>query len=827
MRQPGWVGWGVLLAGLAAARAGAQEATVRIDARQPGRPLSRFLTGACLEDVNHEVYGGLYSQMVFGESFQEPPAGSPAHGFRAFGGDWRPGGGELFGGGGDGPKLVSAAVAPFADGEAGVEVYLPAGDGGGGVRNAGLIVRVARPGVGADRFDGYEVALAAGRKVVCLGRHRQDFTLLRDTPYDVPVGRWVALSVRLAGGVIEVSVDGRPVVRFEDPRPLGPGTVGLRQWRRTARYRNLWVKADGRRVELPFEPTPGEPAAVSGMWGPVATGGAELRAAVETDRPFVGVQSQRLTFAGGRGEVGVENRGLNRCGMAFAAGRPYEGSVWVRAEKPADLFASLESGDGARTYARARLAVSGEGWRRYDFTLTPDDAAAGRFSLRLAAPGSVVLGYAFLQPGGWGRFRGLPMRRDVAEALAGQGVTALRYGGSMVNAPGYRWKNMVGPRDRRPPYRGHWYPHSSNGWGVIDFLDFCEAAGFLAVPDLNIDESPQDLADFVEYVNGPADSEWGRRRAADGHPAPYGLRHIELGNEEKVDAAYCEKFERLARAIWAKDPQIIPVVGDFQYERPITDPDRVTGAASGVTSLAGHRRILDLARQAGREVWFDVHVWTEGAEPSPSARALPSYVDAIDRLAGGARHRVVVFEFNANSHDLSRALANADALCALARDGRVPVALSANCLQPDGQNDNGWDQGLLFLDPARVWLQPPGYVTRMFARGRQPVALDARTEGTGAALGVAAARSEDGRQVVLYVVNRGATPGRCRVRIDGFTPARPEAEVEELAGPPGARNTADDPERVAPRRAGWRHGLPGDGAAYVFPPHSFTVIRVE
>jgi hypothetical protein len=830
MRHPDWIGWGVLLAALAEPRAGAQDVSIRIDARQPGRPVSRFLTGACIEDVNHEIYGGLYSQMIFGESFQEPPVGSPASGFVAFGGDWRPVGGELLGGSGDGPKLVASAVAPFADGEAGVEVYLPAADGagGGGVHNAGLIVRVSRPGVGADQFDGYEVALDAGRKVVCLGRHRHDYALLQDTPCDIPTDRWLALAVKLTGGTIEVSVDGKRVVRFEDPRPLGAGTVGLRQWRRTAQYRNFWVKTNGRRVELPFEAPPGEPVAVSGMWGPVATGGAVLAAAVETDRPFVGAQSQRVTFAGGAGEVGIENQGLNRRGMAFAAGRPYEGYVWLRSEKPADVFASLESRDGSRTYARSRLATAGDGWRRYDFKLTPDAAdVGGRFSLRLTSPGSVVVGHAFLQPGEWGRFKGLPVRRDVVEGLIDQGVTVLRYGGSMVNAPQYRWKQMVGPRDRRPPYRGHWYPQSSNGWGVIDFLDLCEAAGFLAIPDFNIDESPQDLADFVEYVNGPADSEWGRRRAAAGHPTPYNLRHMELGNEEKIDGAYGEKFERLAKAIWAKDPRVILVVGDFQYDRPVAGPARVEGAASGVTTLAGHKKILDLARRSGREVWFDVHLWTEGPGPSPSARALTSYVDAIERLADGARHRVVVFELNANNHDHRRALANADAIGAVIRDGRVPVALSANCLQPDGQNDNGWDQGLLFLNPSRVWLQPPGYVTRMFARNYQPRSIDAQVNGGDGTLSVTAARSEDGRQVVLYAVNLGSKPSRGQVRIDGFTPSRPVAEVEELAGPLGARNTADDPGRITPRRADWRHGMTDAGAAYVFPAYSFTVIRLD
>ena len=104
----------------------------------------------------------------------------------------------------------------------------------------------------------------------------------------------------------------------------------------------------------------------------------------------------------------------------------------------------------------------------------------------------------FSSPAPVGRFKDLPDRKDVAEGLIGQGITVLRYGGSMVNSGEYRWKHMIGPRDRRPPYHGTWYPYSTDGWGILDFLNFCEAAGFLAVPAVNFDETPQDLADFVQ-----------------------------------------------------------------------------------------------------------------------------------------------------------------------------------------------------------------------------------------------------------------------------------------------------------------------------------------
>jgi alpha-L-arabinofuranosidase len=563
------------------------------------------------------------------------------------------------------------------------------------------------------------------------------------------------------------------------------------------------------------------------MWSPVVAGTAVLEASVEADRPFVGVQSQRVTFARGDGEVGIANEGLNRWGMNLVQGKPYEGYVWLRAGNAQEVVASIESRDGSHTCARTSLPVTGaDEWRRYDFKLTPDVGdRTGRFSLRLKSPGSVVVGHVFLQPGEWGRFKGLPLRRDVVEGLIDQGVTVLRYGGSMVNAPEYRWKKMIGPRDRRPPYRGHWYPQSTNGWGVVDFLDLCEAAGFLAIPDFNIDETPKDMADFIEYANGPVDSEWGRRRAADGHPAPYNVGHIQLGNEEKIDETSYRKFEAIAKAVWAKDPNVVLVVGDFQYEQPITDPMKVRGAASRITTLAAHKRILDLVRQHDREVWFDVHVWTEGPSDSPSARALASYVDAIERLAEGAKHRVVVFEFNANNHDHRRALANAAAIGRLTRDGRVPVALSANCLQPDGQNDNGWDQGLLFLDPAKVWLQPPGYVTRMIARSRLQFVVPAELTGN-AALDVTAERSADAKHLVLRVVNAGEAAVAASLELPGFTPIKRAVNVLELAGPLDAVNTAGRPAAMAPKESVRTLGE-GAAASHTFPPRSFTVLRFE
>jgi alpha-L-arabinofuranosidase len=464
-------------------------------------------------------------------------------------------------------------------------------------------------------------------------------------------------------------------------------------------------------------------------------------------------------------------------------------------------------------------------WQRFDFKLTPTAAEkAGRFAVKLKQPGSVTLGYAFLQPGSWGRFKDLPVRKDVAEGLINQGVTLLRYGGSMVNNPEYRWKKMIGSRAQRPPYEGHWYPYSSDGWGIFDFLNFCEAAGIAGIPDLDINESPQDIADLMDYLKGAPDSVWGRKRAADGHPAPYLLKYIELGNEERVDEAYWQKFKLVAEAIWAKDPAIILIVGDFSYHKVITDPFNFTGADSGITTLATHQRILQLAKQRDREVWFDLHVWTDGPRPDSSLQSMLSYIDAMDKIADGAKHKVLVFELNANNHSQRRALANALAINAIERDGRLPITCSANCLQPDGQNDNGWNQGLLFLNQSKVWLQPPGYVTQMISRSYQPLVV--KTENPDRDIDVSATKSEDGKTLVLQVVNVDGKAATLPLRISGFVPTKPVAQVLTLEGSLDARNTASTPEAIKPVTTEWNHSLEDGKTMVTFPAYSFTVIRL-
>lgn len=806
------------------------KAKIVVHVNQVSHRISPYATGACIEDVNHEIYGGIYSQMIFGESFEEPPLSRPIEGFTIYSGNWVVKDSVLHASGETGSKLI-ANIPELSTGEVGVDVYFDDNIGGW----SGLIVKVKEPGVGPDAFIGYEVSLNPQSNKLHLVwlKFWNNREQVKEVSCHVLLKEWISLTVKMAETSIEVFVNGKSVLNYESRHIVGAlhsGVIGLRAQDRKIAFRDFWVKTDRQKQGLPFK-QPSESdyyGEVSCMWRPLLRGSAQAKFALESNDTFNGSQSQRMTFLSGKGEMGIENQGLNRWGMHFQADKPYEGYVWVKADKPVDFYVALESGDGSKIYGEQKLSARSNEWRRLDFTLVPNETdKQGRFAIKLKNPGSILLGHAFSQPGPWGRFKGLSVRKDVAEGLITQGITVLRYGGSMINKTEYRWKKMLGPRDQRPPYRGTWYPYSTNGWGIIDFIDFCSAAGFLCIPAFSLAETVQDMADFVEYINGPADSEWGSKRVADGHPESYGLKYIQIGNEDNIDMDYCEAFKAKAQVIWDKDPDIILVVGDFTYPGHIIDPYNPPGARP---SLEAHKNILDFARDRGKTVWFDVHIWTDEPRNPDQERhglaGLRDYIHWLGKLSPGAKYKVVVFELNASGHAVRRALSNAHAINELERIGdMVPVVCSANCLQPYKQNDNGWNQGLLFLTSLRVWGQPPYYITQMNSCNYLPLCVDTDFESPYDDLDVTVRKSEDGKTLALQVVNLDVRQVKTLIRLDGFTPCQPTARVIQIRGELDDVNTLDEPEKIVPREEDWKYKIEHGEIPYVFPPHSFTIIR--
>jgi alpha-L-arabinofuranosidase len=808
-----WLGVLIALAALAAqAAAPAPDSSIRVDA---GRVIS-WMYGSCIEDVNHEIYGGLYAQMLFGESFEEPPAPAPISGWAQYGGDWRVRDGAATVSPNSGAKLVRASPE-ITDASVACEVRFdaPGGD------NAGLILRVQNPRTGADTWSGYEISLSPLHQTVLLGRHREDWHFLRDAPLPVSVGQWHRLRVELAGPRLRVFVDGSPTPQIDytdTEAPILNGRVGLRTWNSAASFRHLTVDTAAGHVEEAF-PAPREERGdtVSGMWEPIRTSAATGRFTWDADRPFNTSHSQRIEQRGA-GVCGVANRGLNRWGIAVRQGRRYDGRLYLRQRGYAGkVTVAIQSADGSRTYATRRIGGLGADWKRCAFSLraSATDSNA-RFAVWIDRPGTVWVDQAVLTPTGSDLFHGLPFRADIGNALVREGLTFLRYGGTMVNAPEYRWKRMIGDPDRRPQYRGHWCPYSTNGFGIEEFVRFCEAARFEPVFAINIEERPQDAADLVEYLNGPSTSPWGRRRAENGHPQPYRVRYVEIGNEEALDgsraeyAHYLERFERLYAAMHPVDPDLQLVIAAWwRPEEPLVKQT--------------------VQRLNGKAALWDVHVGGDGLGDGRDADRIFTQMQRLfQEWAPGTRMRAAVFEENGNRHDLQRALGHASILNATQRHGDfVRMDCPANCLQPWRQNDNGWDQGQVFFTSSQVWGMPPYYAQQMAAANHQPEVVASTASSPDDALDALALRSEDGNELVVRVVNLSDRPHATRLSLNGFQPSRSTAEVVELRGRPEDVNPPEEPTRIVPTRRIWQYGLQSGTPIYSFPPYSFTILQFQ
>ncbi len=539
---------------------------------------------------------------------------------------------------------------------------------------------------------------------------------------------------------------------------------------------------------------PADDSGLSSVWLPCGEGGTYLRT-----EDF----GQSVT------DGTILNRGLNRSGMYFAAGKPYRGYVIARSAESADVTVSLRNADGTVIYAETSFPAD-DGWTKYPFTLTsPTEEIDGSFAI--SVKGTVAFGYVFLEPDEWGLYHGLHVRRDVGEALENMGIGLLRFGGSMVNAQDYRWKNMIGKPEDRPHYKGWWYPYSSFGFGIFEFIELCEHLGVVCVPDLSGLESGDDMRDFAQYALGTdPENEWVARRLASEHPDPYKLEYIQFGNEETVNEEFADAFIAACDAVWEVAPEITMVLGDFDYRnRPFDDPydipaDCVPSAYNVTetlpprrpTSLHPHERILKHAVDCGKagKVFIDIHWWCEhGDSPLPFPECAWSLYRHLENIAPGSGVKLCVYELNASAHDFERGMANAYATIeAINHADILPCMGSANCLQVDGHNDNGWNQGLLFMNNRSVWYQAPACMDILFRRALLERKFDLE-EGFADRFFNAAATT-DGEKISVFLVNRGdeAVDVEIELPLNGAY----EYEKTVMHHAKNACNTAAEPEKI-------------------------------
>ncbi|WP_460672470.1 family 16 glycoside hydrolase [Larkinella ripae] len=804
----------------------AQTAHITVESDQVENTISRLLYGSNIEDVNHEIYGGFYDQRIFGESFEEPATGVDLGRWRRYTGYWTatadavtiiPGRNttsEVFMNGihplGVEPDQSAKLIyepRDYANGTVQAQIrFIGKGESGA------LLVRVANAGVGHDGFDGYEISLSRDGKTVALGKHRQNFERLREAAVAVNPEAWNTVKVTLNGPELTVFLNEKPVLSYRDANaPLLTGKIGLRTWKSAMEFRGITVEENGKTVSLPLVTAQNQN--VSYNWDRVQSKGATAVFEPDSTTAYNGKTSQVIRFLGGTGKAGIANRGLNRWGIAVRQGQTFQGRLYLKADGlTGPVHVALESADGRKTYAVRTLTNLNTAWKKFPFTLTSGATDPNaRLAIYLSSKGKLWVDQVVLMANGSDQFRGLPIRADLGRMLVAQGLTFLRYAGTMVNSPEYRFKTMIGDPDKRPPYRGHWNHYSTNGFGIEEFLKFCEATKITPCFAVNIYETPEDLADMVEYLNGDATTKWGSQRARNGHPKPYGVKYIEIGNEEVLFnrnsrngyEEYVNRYKILHRAMKQKDPSL-QLIQSAWWRPDSPNMEYVFRALNGLAD------------------YWDLHVG--GDDPKAGLetdRQLTRMWQLFNQWDPKTTMKIAVFEENGSKHGMQRALGHATNLNAIRRHSDYVLTSSpANALQPYLQNDNDWDQGQIFFTPDQTWGMPPFYAQQMQAENHLPLRVRSTVEG---GLDVTATRSEDAKTLILHVVNPGAEAIDTKLRLNGFTNRQPGAEVFVLAGDLTARNTPSDPAqfKTVASTVPMREETP----VYRFPAHSYTMIK--
>jgi alpha-N-arabinofuranosidase len=481
------------------------------------------------------------------------------------------------------------------------------------------------------------------------------------------------------------------------------------------------------------------------------------------------------------------------------------------------------------------LEVAGRDWQRLAATLTPtnSDASAHLVVLTLTK-GGVALDEISLFPRKTFKNRPNGLRADLAQAIAGLQPKFMRFpGGCLVHGYGlgnlYRWKDSLGPIEQRRGQPNLWGYHQSLGLGYYEYFQFCEDIGAKPLPvvpagvccqnadhqggtgqrGLPLEAMPahiQEVLDLIEWANGPASSTWGAKRAAAGHPEPFRLQYLGVGNEEHITPVFEERFRMIRDAVKARHPEIT-VIGTVGPA-----PDGPDFEAGWKIADALKLEMVD-EHYYQRPDWFWNH--------------LKRY-DAYDR----ARSHVYLGEYAAHdagrANTLRSALAEAACLTSLERNGDVVrLASYAPLLAKQGRTQ--WRPDMIYFSNTNLLLSANYYVQQMFGQNLGDVCLPATLAADAAGhqpdrLAVSCVRVSQTGELILKVVNGSSNAVPAQVNFAGGAGLKPAATRTVLTGEPGAVNTFEQPRNLVPVTSDF---AAGNAFGYELPPHSLTVFRLK
>lgn len=521
-------------------------------------------------------------------------------------------------------------------------------------------------------------------------------------------------------------------------------------------------------------------------------------------------------------------------GIALKASEKYDFSLFARipeGSKSGKLLVHLVDADGT-VQGETTVTVSSRSWKTYKAVLTAKASADTRLELRPQSAGEIELDMISLFPQNTFKGRKNGLRPDLAQTLADMHPRFVRFpGGCVAHGDGlkniYQWKNTIGPLEARKPARNLWGYHQSMGLGYYEYFQFCEDIGAEPLPVLaagvpcqnsachgdlrggqqggipmsEMGAYIQDILDLIEWANGDAKkTKWGKIRAESGHPKPFNLKYIGIGNEDLITDVFEERFTMIYLAIKEKYPEIIVVgtVGPFN---------------EGTDYVEGWKLADKLGVPMVDEHYYQSPGWFLHNQ------------DFYDKYDRSKKTKVYLGEYATHipgrRANMETALTEALYLAALERNGDVVHMSSyAPLLAKDGRTQ--WNPDLIYFNNREVRPTTGYYVQKLYGQNAgdhyipSQINLDNQDGRVKLRVGSSIVRDSKTGDVIVKLVNLLPVSIETDVRLPGMDGIQSSATRTVLAGAPETTPLPVTDTIEA-----------GTSFKQELPAYSFTVIRLK
>ena len=552
-------------------------------------------------------------------------------------------------------------------------------------------------------------------------------------------------------------------------------------------------------------------------WTSVANGDSVVDVAVDDKNgPTTALQRSikvMVTAASDEAPAGIQNEGY--WGIAVRPNTTYNGSFYAKADSGGvPITARLVNDETGAVAATATITGVTAEWKQYAFTLKTGQVpvtANNHFQLTIAKPATVWFNLVSLFPPTY-KNRANGNRIDLMEKMAAMHPKFLRFpGGNYLEgdhlADWYDWKKMIGPLVDRPTHPSPWRYRSSDGMGLLEFLEWCEDlnmepvlavyAGYSLLHE-HVDPGPalepyvQAALEEIEYVTGDANTKWGAERAKNGHPAPFKLRYVEIGNEDWFDTSksYDGRFAQFFKAIKQKYPglQLIATTSVSGVKPDVLDEHFYMSAEKSFSDW-GH---YDKYDRSGPRIFVGEWATREG-EPTPN---------------------------------LQSALGDAAWLIGLERNSDLVIM---ECYAPLFVNVNAgalqWPSDLIGYDALTSYGSPSYWTQVMFADHTGTEVVNSTLANAGPRLAASVTRDEQKHKLYIKVVNGTSDAQKFQISIEGAPGVKQQATLVTMSGKtPNATNTIARPDNIKPVQRTIQVAEPK--FEYQFLPYSVNVVEV-